>query len=33
VIQDVAWYDQEPLQAADNIRGRGAFWKGVRVIE
>jgi uncharacterized protein (DUF427 family) len=26
-----AWYYAEPLPAAENIRGRVAFWKGVRV--
>ena len=28
---DAAWYYPEPKSAAENIRGRVAFWKGVRV--
>jgi uncharacterized protein (DUF427 family) len=28
---DAAWYYPEPKQAAENIRGRVAFWKGVQV--
>ena len=28
---DAAWYYPEPKQAAENIRGRIAFWKGVEV--
>ncbi|WP_144037182.1 DUF427 domain-containing protein [Sphingomonas sp. TZW2008] len=28
---DAAWYYPEPKAAADQIRGRIAFWKGVRV--
>lgn len=28
---DAAWYYPEPMQAAENIRGRIAFWKGVSV--
>ena len=28
---DAAWYYPEPLPAAENIRGRVAFWKGVEV--
>ncbi len=28
---DAAWYYAEPKPAAANIRGRVAFWKGVRV--
>ena len=28
---DAAWYYPEPKTAAENIRGRVAFWKGVRV--
>jgi uncharacterized protein (DUF427 family) len=28
---DVAWYYPEPKQAAEEIRGRIAFWKGVTV--
>lgn len=28
---DAAWYYPEPKAAADEIRGRVAFWKGVQV--
>ncbi len=28
---DAAWYYAEPKEAAENIRGRVAFWKGVQV--
>ena len=28
---DAAWYYAEPKEAAANIRGRVAFWKGVQV--
>ncbi|MEM6514536.1 MAG: DUF427 domain-containing protein [Pseudomonadota bacterium] len=28
---DAAWYYAEPKDAAANIRGRVAFWKGVQV--
>lgn len=28
---DAVWFYPEPKQAADNIRGRVAFWKGVQV--
>ena len=28
---DAAWYYAEPKDAAKEIRGRVAFWKGVRV--
>ena len=28
---DAAWYYAEPKSAAANIKGRVAFWKGVRV--
>ncbi|HVG37704.1 MAG TPA: DUF427 domain-containing protein [Pyrinomonadaceae bacterium] len=31
VNKDAAWYYAEPKAAADNIAGRVAFWKGVRV--
>ena len=30
---DAAWYYQDPKDAANEIRGRIAFWKGVQVIE
>ena len=29
---DAAWYYADPKAAADNIRGRVAFWKGVKVL-
>jgi len=29
--QGAAWYYAEPLPAASEIKGRVAFWKGVRV--
>ena len=29
--EDAAWYYPEPSAAAKQIRGRVAFWKGVRV--
>jgi uncharacterized protein (DUF427 family) len=31
VNSDAAWYYPEPKEAAQNIKGRVAFWKGVRV--
>jgi uncharacterized protein (DUF427 family) len=31
VNSDAAWYYPEPEQAAEEIRGRVAFWRGVRV--
>lgn len=31
VNHDAAWYYPEPKSAADQIRGRVAFWKGVTV--
>ncbi len=30
---DAAWYYPDPKPAAENIRGRIAFWKGVRVVD
>ena len=30
---DAVWYYPEPMEAAANIKGRLAFWKGVQVIE
>ena len=30
---DAVWYYADPLPAAENIRGRVAFWKGVKVSE
>ena len=29
--KDAAWYYPEPKEAAKEIKGRVAFWKGVRV--
>lgn len=29
---DAAWYYADPKSAADNIRGRVAFWRGVTVV-
>lgn len=29
---DAAWYYPEPMDAAANIRGHVAFWKGVDVV-
>ena len=31
VNKDAAWYYPEPKEAAEEIKGRVAFWKGVRV--
>jgi uncharacterized protein (DUF427 family) len=31
VNKDAAWYYPETKEAADNIRGYVAFWKGVKV--
>ncbi len=31
VNADAAWYYPEPKDAAEEIRGRVAFWRGVRV--
>ena len=30
--EDAAWYYPDPKPAAGQIRGRVAFWKGVRVV-
>ncbi|HUF02849.1 MAG TPA: DUF427 domain-containing protein [Aridibacter sp.] len=30
---DAAWYYPDPKPEAENIRGRVAFWKGVKVTE
>ena len=30
---DAVWYYAEPLPAAEEIKGRYAFWKGVKVTE
>jgi uncharacterized protein (DUF427 family) len=31
VNKNAAWYYPEPKEAAENIKGRVAFWKGVEV--
>lgn len=31
--KDAAWYYPDPKPAAENIRGRVAFWKGVQVVD
>ena len=31
--QDAAWYYSEPRPLADGIKGRVAFWKGVKVVK
>lgn len=31
VNQDGAWYYADPLPAAENLKGRVAFWNGVEV--
>jgi len=33
VNKDAAWYYPEVKEAAAEIKGRVAFWKGVRVVE
>ncbi len=30
---DAAWYYADPKEAASNIAGRVAFWRGVKVVE
>jgi uncharacterized protein (DUF427 family) len=30
---DAVWYYPEPSEAAQQIKGRVAFWKGVKVTE
>lgn len=30
---DAAWYYPAPKEAAENVRGRIAFWRGVTVVE
>ena len=32
VNKDAAWYYPEPSEAAKEIRGRIAFWRGVKVV-
>jgi len=29
---DAAWYYESPKEAANHIKGRVAFWKGVKVV-
>ncbi len=29
--EDAAWYYSEPKEAANQIKGRVAFWKGVKI--
>ena len=29
---DAAWYYPQPSRAADKIRGRVSFWRGVKVV-
>ena len=31
--RDAAWYYANPKEAASNIKGRVAFWKGVTVVD
>ena len=31
--KDAAWYYPEPKEAAENVRNRVAFWRGVEVVE
>jgi len=31
--QDAAWYYPDPKEAAENIKGRVAFWRGVVISE
>jgi uncharacterized protein (DUF427 family) len=33
VNKDAAWYYSDPLEAAENIRDRVAFWGGVQVTD
>ena len=33
VNADAAWHYPDPLRAAESIRGRIAFWRGVQVVE
>jgi uncharacterized protein (DUF427 family) len=30
---DAAWYYRDPKDAANEIRGRIAFWKGVQIVD
>jgi len=31
--ESAAWYYPKPLKAAENIKGRIAFWKGVEIVD
>ncbi|MEW4487402.1 DUF427 domain-containing protein [Thalassoglobus sp. JC818] len=31
--EDAAWYYPDPKAAADDIKGRVAFWKGVQIVD
>lgn len=33
VNTDAAWYYPEPKEAAEEIKGRVAFWKGITVLD
>ncbi|MBW8687457.1 DUF427 domain-containing protein [Chitinophaga rhizophila] len=33
INHDAAWYYPAPMQAAENIKGYIAFWKGVEVVD
>ncbi len=33
INKDAAWYYPEPKEAAKEIKGRVAFWKGVEIIK
>ncbi|MCU0353113.1 MAG: DUF427 domain-containing protein [Cytophagales bacterium] len=33
INKDAAWYYPDPAPAAAQIKGRVAFWKGVKVVE
>ncbi|MEZ4220953.1 MAG: DUF427 domain-containing protein [Polyangiaceae bacterium] len=33
VAEDAAWYYPDPKEAANHVKDRVAFWKGVKVVE
>ncbi len=33
INKDAAWYYPEPKEAAKEIKGRVAFWKGVEIVD
>ncbi|KAA6439081.1 DUF427 domain-containing protein [Dyadobacter flavalbus] len=33
INKDAAWYYPEPKEAAANIKGYVAFWKGVKIVQ